>query len=87
MEICVRARKIQYLVQGAINYARVGAQKIWAGTVSIHPNAKTDAHHLDCIFREQWPVRCSDPAPEAILLRVNCAIGRVASSYRTAGIR
>jgi uncharacterized RmlC-like cupin family protein len=22
-----------------------GAQKIWAGTVSIHPNAKTGAHH------------------------------------------
>jgi uncharacterized RmlC-like cupin family protein len=29
----------------AINHARVGAQKIWAGTVSIHPNAKTGAHH------------------------------------------
>src|ERR1700757_955133 len=29
----------------AINLARVGAQKIWAGTVSIHPNAKTGAHH------------------------------------------
>ena len=29
----------------AINYARVGAQKIWAGTVSIRPNAKTGAHH------------------------------------------
>jgi uncharacterized RmlC-like cupin family protein len=29
----------------AINYARVGAQKIWAGTVSIHPNARTGAHH------------------------------------------
>ncbi len=25
----------------AINFARVGAQKIWAGTVSIHPDAKT----------------------------------------------
>jgi uncharacterized RmlC-like cupin family protein len=31
--------------KAAINYARVGAQKIWAGTVSIHPNAKTGAHH------------------------------------------
>ena len=31
--------------QAAINYARVGAQKIWAGTVTIHPNAKTGAHH------------------------------------------
>ncbi len=29
----------------AINLARVGAQKLWAGTVSIHPNAKTGAHH------------------------------------------
>jgi len=31
--------------KGAINFARVGAQKIWAGTVTIHPNAKTGAHH------------------------------------------
>ena len=29
----------------AINYARVGAQKIWAGTVRIEPNAKTGPHH------------------------------------------
>ena len=29
----------------AINFARVGAQKIWAGTVNIHANAKTGAHH------------------------------------------
>ncbi len=29
----------------AINFARVGAQKIWAGTVHIHPGAKTGAHH------------------------------------------
>ena len=29
----------------AVNYARVGAEKIWAGTVTIHPNAKTGAHH------------------------------------------
>lgn len=29
----------------AINQARVGAQKLWAGTVTIHPNAKTGAHH------------------------------------------
>ena len=27
----------------AINFARVGAQKIWAGTVHIHANAKTRA--------------------------------------------
>ena len=31
--------------QAAINHARVGAQKIWAGTVSIQPNAKTGVHH------------------------------------------
>jgi uncharacterized RmlC-like cupin family protein len=31
--------------KAAINLARAGAQKIWAGTVSIHPNAKTGAHH------------------------------------------
>jgi len=29
----------------AINYARAGASKIWAGTVNIHPNAKTGPHH------------------------------------------
>ena len=29
----------------AIDLARVGAQKIWAGTVTIHPDAKTGAHH------------------------------------------
>jgi uncharacterized RmlC-like cupin family protein len=29
----------------AINHARVGADKLWAGTVTIHPNAKTGAHH------------------------------------------
>ena len=31
--------------QAAINLARAGAQKLWAGTVTIHPNAKTGAHH------------------------------------------
>jgi uncharacterized RmlC-like cupin family protein len=29
----------------AINFARAGAQKLWAGTVRIHANAKTGAHH------------------------------------------
>ena len=29
----------------AISHARVGAEKIWAGTVTIHANAKTGAHH------------------------------------------
>src|SRR4029078_4858011 len=29
----------------AITHARAGASKLWAGTVTIHPNAKTGAHH------------------------------------------
>src|SRR5437868_15105058 len=29
----------------AIDFARVGARKLWAGTVTIHANAKTGAHH------------------------------------------
>ena len=29
----------------AINRATAGADKLWAGTVSIQPNAKTGAHH------------------------------------------
>ena len=29
----------------AISRARVGAQKLWAGTVVVHPNAKTGPHH------------------------------------------
>jgi uncharacterized RmlC-like cupin family protein len=29
----------------AISHARVGAQKLWAGTVTVHPNAKTGPHH------------------------------------------
>ena len=29
----------------AIDFARVGAKKLWAGTVHIHAGAKTGAHH------------------------------------------
>ena len=29
----------------AINHAKAGANKLWAGTVNIQPNAKTGAHH------------------------------------------
>ena len=29
----------------AIDHARMGAEKLWAGTVVIHPKAKTGAHH------------------------------------------
>jgi uncharacterized RmlC-like cupin family protein len=31
--------------KAAITFARVGAKKLWAGTVSIKANAKTGAHH------------------------------------------
>ena len=31
--------------KAAINFASVGARKLWAGTVHIHPDAKTGAHH------------------------------------------
>jgi uncharacterized RmlC-like cupin family protein len=31
--------------KAAITFARVGAEKLWAGTVSIHAGAKTGAHH------------------------------------------
>jgi uncharacterized RmlC-like cupin family protein len=29
----------------AISHAKTGAQKLWAGTVVVHPNAKTGPHH------------------------------------------
>ncbi len=29
----------------AVTHARAGAQKLWAGAVTIHANAKTGAHH------------------------------------------
>jgi len=29
----------------AITHARTGANKLWAGTVTIHPDAKTGPHH------------------------------------------
>ena len=29
----------------AITHASAGASKLWAGTVIVHPNAKTGAHH------------------------------------------
>ena len=31
--------------KAAITFARTGAQKLWAGTVHIHPGALTGAHH------------------------------------------
>jgi uncharacterized RmlC-like cupin family protein len=43
--------------RAAINAARVGAQKIWAGTVTIEPNAKTGAHHHGALESVIYVVR------------------------------
>jgi uncharacterized RmlC-like cupin family protein len=45
------------LRQAAINHARVGAQKLWAGTVSISPDAKTGAHHHGALESVIYVVR------------------------------
>jgi len=41
----------------AIDLARVGAQKLWAGTVSIAANAKTGAHHHGALESVIYVVR------------------------------
>ena len=41
----------------AIDAARVGAQKIWAGTVRIAPDAKTGAHHHGALESVIYVVR------------------------------
>ena len=41
----------------AINFARTGAQRIWAGTVHIHPDAKTGAHHHGALESVIYVVR------------------------------
>ena len=43
--------------QAAINHARVGAQKIWAGTVAIEPDAKTGVHHHGALESVIYVVR------------------------------
>jgi uncharacterized RmlC-like cupin family protein len=43
--------------RAAINAARVGAQKIWAGTVTIHPDARTGAHHHGALESVLYVVR------------------------------
>src|SRR6266403_2377695 len=43
--------------KAAINLARAGSQKIWAGTVIIHPNAKTGAHHHGALESVIYVVR------------------------------
>ncbi|MFD5177017.1 cupin domain-containing protein [Nocardia sp. NPDC058379] len=41
----------------AIDAARVGARQIWAGTVTIHPDAKTGAHHHGALESVIYVVR------------------------------
>jgi len=41
----------------AIDLARVGAQKLWAGTVTIQPDAKTGAHHHGALESVIYVVR------------------------------
>ncbi len=41
----------------AIDFARAGARKIWAGTVTIKPDAKTGAHHHGALESVIYVVR------------------------------
>jgi uncharacterized RmlC-like cupin family protein len=41
----------------AVNFARVGSQKLWAGTVLINPNARTGAHHHGALESVIYVVR------------------------------
>ena len=43
--------------KAAIDFARAGAQKLWAGTVSIHPDARTGAHHHGALESVIYVVR------------------------------
>ena len=43
----------------AINAARVGARKLWAGTVSIEPDARTGAHHHGALESVIYVIRGS----------------------------
>src|SRR6202050_4263181 len=41
----------------AIDFTRAGSKKLWAGTVTIHPNAKTGAHHHGALESVIYVVR------------------------------
>ena len=41
----------------AIDFAKAGARKLWAGTVTIHPDAKTGAHHHGALESVIYVVR------------------------------
>ena len=55
--------------KAAINFARVGAQKLWAGTVTIHANAKTGAHHHGHLESVIYVVK--GKAPEELVAAVH----------------
>jgi uncharacterized RmlC-like cupin family protein len=43
--------------RAAITQARGGSQQLWAGTVTIHPNARTGAHHHGAVESVIYVVR------------------------------
>jgi uncharacterized RmlC-like cupin family protein len=43
--------------KAAIDFARAGAQKLWAGTMSVRPNAKTGPHHHGALETVLYVVR------------------------------
>ena len=86
----------------AINFAKAGAQKLWAGTVTIHPNAKTGAHHhgaLESVIyvvkgkaRMRWGERLefvAEAGPGRLHLRaaLRAAPGDQRQHRRAAGMR
>ena len=88
--------------QAAITFARTGAQKLWAGTVHIHPNAKTGAHHhgpLESVIyvvkgraRMRWGDRSrvhrrGRPGRLHLRAAVRAAPGDQREPHRDAGVR
>jgi uncharacterized RmlC-like cupin family protein len=77
----------------AVNRVRAGAEKLWAGTVTIHANAKTGAHHhgdLESIIfvvkgraRMRWGERWRSSARPAHGARAARAISLTESESRT----
>ncbi len=65
--------------KAAINFARVGAQKLWAGTVHIHPNAKTGAHHHGALESVIYVVKGRAPCAGASGLNSRRKPGRAIS--------
>ena len=86
----------------AIDHAKAGAQKLWAGTVSVAPNAKTGAHHhghLESIIyvvrgraRMRWGERLefmaeADPGGLHLRAAVCAASGDQCLAGRPSGMR